>query len=101
MVATLIYGIFDARLAGDYAGKRYATYASDASVRSFFLLSGQLAVALPLGSGPAQAGHSQFQRHQHPSEKGFSTVSVGSVNHTYNTYPIAPRQYCGTVSVRA
>ena len=30
---------------------------------------------------------------------GWSTISIGSANNSYSAYPIAPRQFFGTLSV--
>ena len=98
-VATLNYGMFEAQLVGDYVGRRFATYANDTSVPSYFLASLRLGVELPAPLIHVRKAELSLNVTNLFDTQGWSTVSVGSANNTYSVYPIAPRQVFGTLAV--
>ena len=98
-VATVNYAGFEAQLIGDYVGKRFATYTDDQSVPSFFLTSLRVAYQIPTGGLPIKKAQISLNVTNLFDVTGYSTVAVGSPTNTYNTYPIPPRQYFGTLSV--
>ncbi|WP_375383049.1 TonB-dependent receptor domain-containing protein, partial [uncultured Sphingomonas sp.] len=106
-VATLDAGPFDLQLIGDYLGRRYATYTNDlvtvgdnaAKVPGYFTLSGRIAFDVPIGD--------QFVVHKLSVSlnvtnitniRAASSLAVGAASGTYSFFPVAPRQYFGTVS---
>ncbi len=98
-VATLSYGIFEAQVIGDFVGKRYATYVNDTSVPSYFITSLRLAAKLPQSLVHVRKAEISLNVTNLGDIKGWSTISVGSANNTFSAYPIAPRQWFGTISI--
>ncbi|WP_254604879.1 TonB-dependent receptor [Sphingomonas bacterium] len=99
-VATLDAGPLDLQLVGDYIGRRYATYTNDLSVKGYFTLSGRVAVDVPLPSGIyAKKVTVSLNVTNITGKQAASTLSIGAATGTYNFFPVAPRQYFGTVSV--
>ena len=99
-VATLDAGPFDLQLVGDYLGRRYATYTNDLSVPGYFTLSGRIAVDVPLPGGFfARKATVSLNVTNITGKQAASTLSVGAASGTYNFFPVAPRQYFGTISV--
>jgi len=98
-VATLDFDPVQLQLFGDYVGKRYATYTNDASVPSFFLLSGRAAIKLGQWIGLADAELSVNVTNI-TDKKGWLSVQANAPTNTYNVYPIPPRQWFGTLKLR-
>lgn len=99
-VATFSYGGLDLQAVGDYVGRRYATYTNDQSVPSYFLLSLRAGYQIPVPAGlPIKKAEVSVNVTNLTQEKGTSTVGVGSASGTYNTFPIAPRQWFATLSL--
>ncbi|PZU06930.1 TonB-dependent receptor [Sphingomonas sp.] len=100
-VATLNVEPFEVQLVGDYLGKRYATFTNDLSVKGYFTMSGRIAVDVPLGNISAIKKLTLSMNVTNiTNKKGESTLSVGQPTATYNYFPLAPRQWFGTVAVR-
>lgn len=99
-VATVDFDPVQLQLFGDYVGKRYATYTNDASVPSFFLLSGRAAIKLPASMVGLADAELSVNVTNITDKKGWLSVVVGSATNTYNVYPIPPRQWFGTLKVR-
>ncbi len=99
-VAAANYDVFDAQLIGDYIGKRYATFTNDLSVPGYFTLAGRIAVRVPLdaGSGVRTATLS-LNVTNITDKKAASTLSIGAASGTFNQFPLAPRQFFGTIAV--
>jgi len=98
-VASLNVGPFDAQLIGDYVGRRFATYANDTSVSSYFLTSAQIGVDLPTDWLHLHKAHVALNVTNLFDKKGVSTLSIGSATNSYSAYPIAPRQWFLTFGV--
>jgi hypothetical protein len=98
-VASLNVGPFDAQLIGDYVGKRYATYANDTSVSSYFLASLRIGADLPADWLNLRKANIALNVTNLFKESGASSISVGSATNSYSAYPIAPRQWFLTFSV--
>ena len=98
-VATLDVGPFEAQLIGDYVGDRYATYANDTLVKSYFLASARIAAKIPQSILPLQKAELSLNVTNLADSTGWSTISVGSATNSYSVYPIAPRQWFLTLSV--
>lgn len=98
-VATLAVGPVEAQLIGDFVGHRYATFVNDTGVGSYFLASLRLAVQLPAAMIRASKAEISLNVTNLGNAKGVSTVSTGSATNNYSAYPIAPREYFGTLSV--
>lgn len=99
-VATASYSIVDVQLIGDYMGKRYATYTNDLSVPSVFTMSGRVAVDIPLSDGMfVKKASVALNVTNITNKKGASTLSIGAASGTFNAFPIAPRQWFGTVTL--
>ncbi|WP_380780542.1 TonB-dependent receptor [Sphingomonas sp. R86520] len=99
-VATLSVAPFDVQLIGDYLGKRYATFTNDLAVKSYFTMSGRIAVDVPLSQGFAVRKLTlSLNVTNITDKKAESTLAVGQASGTYNFFPLAPRQWFGTVSV--
>ncbi len=98
-VATLAIGPLEAQVIGDYVGQRYATFVNDASVPSYFMASLRLAAQLPASMIRASKAEISLNVTNLGNTKGWSTVSIGSATNSYSAYPIAPREYFGTLSV--
>lgn len=93
------YGMFDAQLVGDYLGRRYATFTNDLSVKAYFTMSAQLGVTIPLsGNGTLKTMRVSLNVTNLTDKKAESTLSIGAASGTYNFFPLAPRQWFGTVS---
>ncbi|WP_066726444.1 TonB-dependent receptor [Sphingomonas pituitosa] len=97
-VATLSLGAFEAQVTGDYVGRRYATYANDTSVKSYFLTSLRLAAKLPAELVRLKKAELSLNVTNLADVGGWSTISVGSATNSYSIYPIAPRQWFLTFS---
>ena len=93
------YGRFSGQLIGDAVGKVYATYTNDLSMPGYFMMSGQISYALPLDEVFHDAKLSLNVTNL-TDRKGDYQVSVGAASGTYNTYPMAPRQYFLTFSTK-
>jgi outer membrane receptor protein involved in Fe transport len=98
-VATLSVGAFEAQIVGDYVGKRFATFTNDTSVKSYFLASLRLAAQLPPEMAHLRKAEISLNVTNLFDRTGWSTISIGSANNSYSAYPIAPRQFFGTLSV--
>ena len=98
-VATLSVGPFEAQLAGDYVGRRYATFTNDTSVKSYFLTSLRLAFTLPDKVLPVRKAEISLNVTNLTDITGWSTISIGSATNSYSAYPIPPRQWFLTFSV--
>ncbi len=98
-VATLSVGAFEAQIVGDYVGKRFATFTNDTSVKSYFLASLRLAAQLPPEMVHLRKAEISLNVTNLFDRTGWSTISIGSANNSYSAYPIAPRQFFGTLSV--
>ncbi|OAN66105.1 TonB-dependent receptor [Sphingomonas sp. TDK1] len=97
-VATLSLGAFEAQVTGDYVGRRYATYANDTSVKSYFLTSLRVAAKLPSELVRLKKAELSLNVTNLADVGGWSTISVGSATNSYSVYPIAPRQFFVTLS---
>ena len=99
-VATLNLGPINVQAIGDYVGKRYATYTNDQSVPSYFLASARIGYTIPMSpTGFVQKAEISVNVTNLTKETGTSTVAIGSASGTYNTFPIAPRQWFATLAV--
>lgn len=98
-VATLAIGPFEAQVIGDYVGSRFATYANDTSVPSYFLASLRVAAKLPAEKLGMKKAELSVNVTNLGDVTGGSTISVGSATNTYSVYPIAPRQFFATVAL--
>lgn len=98
-VATLTIGAFDAQFIGDYVGRRYTTFTNDASVKSYFLGSARIGYTLPESVFGLQKASISLNVTNLFKERGASTVQASANTNNYNVYPIAPRQWFGTLSV--
>ena len=100
-VVTASAGIFDLQVAGDYIGRRYATFTNDLSVKGYFTASLRLAARLPLAArGVLNDATVALNVTNLTNKRAASTLSIGAASGTYNAFPLAPRQYFGTVSLR-
>ncbi|MGN7998226.1 TonB-dependent receptor [Sphingomonas sp. 22176] len=97
-VATLSLGAFEAQVTGDYVGRRYATYANDTSVKSYFLTSLRIAAKLPAEMVRLKKAELSLNVTNLADVGGWSTISVGSATNSYSLYPIPPRQWFLTFS---
>ena len=98
-VATANAGIFDVQLVGDYLGKRYATYTDDLSVPGYFTMSGRIAATIPLGDGSRlKSLVASLNVTNLTGKRAASTLSIGAASGTYNYFPLAPREFFGTLS---
>lgn len=97
-VATLTVDPFEIQLIGDYVGKRFATYANDAQVASYFLTSARISARIPENVLPLKKAEISLNVTNLTDETGLSTISVGSATNSYSAYPIPPRQWFVTVS---
>jgi hypothetical protein len=98
-VLTAQYGGVEAQLVGDYVGKRYATYTNDQQVGSYFISSLNLSTKLPMLTGELlKDAKLRLTVSNLANTKGDLNVVVGSATNSYNTYPIAPRQFYLTFS---
>ena len=97
-VATLTLDPIELQLTGDYVGKRFATYANDTSVPSYFLASARIAARVPDGILPLKKAEVSLNVTNLTDKQGWSTISVGSATNSYSAYPIPPRQWFLTVS---
>jgi len=98
-VASLNVGPFDAQLIGDYVGRRYATYANDTSVDSYFLGSLRIGADVPVDWAHLRKANIALNVTNLFDKKGWSTLSIGSATNGYSAYPIAPRQWFVTLSL--
>ena len=93
------YGIFDAQLVGDYIGRRFATYTNDLSVDPYFTLAAQIGADIPLSAGSViKKMRVSLNVTNLTNKQAASTLSIGAASGTYNFYPIAPRQWFGTLN---
>ncbi len=100
-IATANFGIVDLQLAGDYTGKRYATYTNDLSVPGFFTLSGRIGVDVPLsGVTFVKALNVSLNVTNITDKQAVSTLSIGAASGTFNAFPLAPRQFFGTIGAK-
>ncbi len=98
-VVSASYGRFDAQLVGDYLGRRYATYTDDLSVKAYFTLSAQIGVDVPLPSNAVlKTMHVSLNVTNLTNKKAESTLTICAASGTYNFFPLAPRQWFGTLS---
>ena len=93
------YGRFSGQLSGDTVGKVYATYTNDLSIPGYFLMGAQVSYALPL-DGFLHDAKLSLNVTNLTDRKGDYQVVVGAASGTYNTYPIAPRQWFLTFSTK-
>jgi iron complex outermembrane receptor protein len=97
-VATISVGPFEVQGIGDFVGRRFATYTNDASVPSYFMVSGRIAAHLPEGTLPLKKAELSLNVTNLTKKQGWSTISVGSATNSWSAYPIAPRQWFVTLS---
>jgi hypothetical protein len=98
-VVSANYSIFDAQLIGDYMGRRYATVTNDLSVPGYFTMSGRIGATIPLSEGAfIRKASISLNVTNITDKKAASTINTG-VSGTYNAFPLAPRQWFGTVSL--
>jgi hypothetical protein len=97
-VATVAVGLFEVQAIGDFVGRRFATFTNDASVPSYFMVSGRIAAHLPENILPLKKVELSLNVTNITKKKGWSTVSVGSATNSWSAYPIAPRQWFLTLS---
>ncbi|CAN5183536.1 TonB-dependent receptor [soil metagenome] len=97
-VVSANYSIFDAQLIGDYMGKRYATYTNDLSVPAYFTMAGRIAATIPLEGAFVRKATISLNVTNITDKRAASTLSIGAASGTYNAFPLAPRQWFGTVS---
>lgn len=97
-VATLTLEPFELQLTGDYVGKRFATYANDTSVPSYFLASARIAARVPAGVLPLKKAEISLNVTNLSDKQGWSSISVGSATNSFSAYPIPPRQWFLTLS---
>lgn len=98
-VATLNAGPFEAQVIGDYVGRRYATFANDTSVPSYFLTSLRIAAQIPSDWLHLRKAELALNVTNLTDKKGWSSLSIGSATNNYSAYPIAPRQWFLTLSI--
>ncbi|WP_354329090.1 MULTISPECIES: TonB-dependent receptor plug domain-containing protein [unclassified Undibacterium] len=97
-VATATEGDFEVQLIGEYIGKRYATYTNDLSVPGYFMASLALSAKLPmLDNAFLKNTKVRLNITNLNQQTGASVVVVGAASGTYNTFPIAPRQFFVTL----
>ncbi len=96
-VASANYGIFDAQLIGDYLGKRYATYTNDLSVPGYFTMSARLGATIPLDNRFIKTLGVSLNVTNLTNKKADSTLTIAAASGTYNAFPLAPREWFGTV----
>ncbi|MCU6435458.1 TonB-dependent receptor plug domain-containing protein [Undibacterium sp. Jales W-56] len=97
-VASATFGDIEMQLIGDYVGKRYATYTNDLSVDSYFMLNLGVNAKIPVAPNNfIKNARVRLNVTNLNQVKGDSVVVVGAANGTYNTFPIAPRQFFVTV----
>ncbi len=99
VVASANAGPVDAQLVGDFIGRRYATYTNDLSVPGYFTLSGRIAATVPLGDGGRlKSMVASLNVTNLSNKRAASTLSIGAASGTYNVFPVAPREWFGTLS---
>jgi iron complex outermembrane receptor protein len=100
-VATGTYGMFDAQLVGDYVGRRYATFTNDLSVPSYFTMAARIGAKIPVAEGAfVKEVNVSLNVTNLTDKKAASTLSIGAATGTFNEFPLAPRQWFGTVGVK-
>lgn len=83
---------FDAQLSGEYVGKRYATYLNDLWVDSYFITNLQAGYNFDVSnSNLVKDLRLSLNVTNLGDIKTTSTLVVGAINKTYNTYPMPPR----------
>ena len=99
-VASANAGIFDVQLVGDYLGRRYATYTNDLSVPGYFTLAGRIGATIPIGDNRLVRKLTVSLNVTNITDKqAASTLTIGAASATYNFFPVAPRQFFGTIGV--
>ena len=99
-VASANAGIFDVQLVGDYLGRRYATYTNDLSVPGYFTLAGRIGATIPIGDNKLVRKLNVSLNVTNITDKqAASTLTIGAASGTYNFFPVAPRQFFGTIGV--
>ncbi len=96
-VASVNYGIFNAQLVGDYLGKRYATYTNDLHVPGYFTMAARLGATIPLDNRFIKTLGVSLNVTNLTNKKAASTLSIGAASGTYNAFPLAPREWFGTL----
>jgi hypothetical protein len=96
-VASANYGIFDAQLIGDYMGKRYATYTNDLHVPGYFTMSARIGATIPLDNRFIKTLGVSLNVTNLTDKKAASTIVAAAASGTYNAYPLAPREWFGTL----
>jgi iron complex outermembrane receptor protein len=97
-VATISVGPFEVQGIGDFVGRRFATYTNDASVPSYFMISGRIAARLPEGILPLKKAELVAQRDEPDQEEGLVDRLGRLATNSWSAYPIAPRQWFVTLS---
>ncbi|WP_174287122.1 TonB-dependent receptor [Sphingomonas bacterium] len=100
-------GIFDVQLIGDYLGRRYTTFTDDlvpgdgaAKVPAYFTLAGRIGARIPLGDGAAGRGvNVSLNVTNITNKRAESSLAIAAPNATYNFFPVAPRQFFGTIGM--
>ena len=98
-VATVTADPFEVQLVGDYLGRRFATFTNDLSVPGYFTLSGRIGVDVPMPGGSfVRKASVSLNVTNITGKRAESTLSIGAASGTYNFFPVAPRQFFGTIS---
>jgi iron complex outermembrane recepter protein len=100
------YGMFDGQLVGDYMGQRYTTYTNGlftqddglGKVKAYFTMSAQIGANIPMDNRYLKKMRVSLNVTNLTNKKAESSITVGSATNTYNFFPLAPRQWFGTVS---
>lgn len=99
-VVSATAGMFDVQLVGDYLGRRFATFTNDLSSPSYFTLAGRIGAKVPIGDGSVVRSLTVSLNVTNITNKqAASSLSIGAASGTYNFFPIAPRQFFGTIGV--
>jgi outer membrane receptor protein involved in Fe transport len=98
-VLTGQFGDIEAQLAGDFVGKRYATFLNELWVDPYFITSLNVTSKLPslLGDN-VKNSKLRLSITNLTDVKGDLNVGVGVVSGSYTTFPIEPRQFFLTYS---
>ncbi|MGJ9420248.1 TonB-dependent receptor [Massilia sp. CMS3.1] len=78
-------------LAGDFVGRRYATYTNDLDVPSYFLLGLNVSGKVPFSTGFLKNMRWSVNMTNLADRKGVLQPNVGQASGSYATYPIPPR----------
>jgi iron complex outermembrane receptor protein len=90
-IASANFGDNEIQLAGDYVGKRYATYTNDLDVAGYFLASLNVSGKVPLALGFLKNPRWTVSVTNLANRQGALQPVVGAASGSYATYPIPPR----------